>query len=147
VSVPVIAAGAIADGRGVAAAFMLGASAVQVGTAYMFCPEAKLTAPHRVALGKAKDSETAITNMFTGRPARGIMNRVMSELGPMSDLAPRFPLAGGALMPLRAKSEPTGSGDFMNLWAGQALGIKHELSAEALTRQLAISALEKLSGR
>ncbi|MFS2158890.1 NAD(P)H-dependent flavin oxidoreductase [Pseudomonas sp. Pseusp122] len=147
VSVPVIAAGAIADGRGVAAAFMLGAAAVQVGTAYMFCPEAKMTAPHRAALGKAKDSETAVTNMFTGRPARGIINRVMRELGPMSDLAPRFPLAGGALMPLRAKSEPTGSGDFMNMWAGQALGIKHELSAETLTRQMAISALEKLSGR
>lgn len=147
VSVPVIAAGAIADGRGVAAAFMLGASAVQVGTAYMFCPEAKLTAPHRAALRVAKDSETAVTNMFTGRAARGIMNRVMRELGPMSPLAPRFPLAGGALMPLRAKSEPTGNGDFMNMWAGQALGIKHELSAEALTRQLAISALERLAGR
>lgn len=147
VSVPVIAAGAIADGRGVAAAFMLGASAVQIGTAYMFCPEAKLTAPHRVALRQAKDSETAVTNIFTGRPARGIINRVMRELGPMSKLAPRFPLAGGALMPLRAKSEPTGSGDFMNMWAGQAVGIRHELSAAELTRQLAISALEKLSGR
>jgi nitronate monooxygenase len=146
VSVPVIAAGAIADGRGVAAAFMLGASAVQIGTAYMFCPEAKLSAPHHAALRVAKDSETAVTNLFTGRPARGIMNRVMRELGPMSDLAPRFPLAGGALMPLRAKSEPTGSGDFMNMWAGQAVGIKHELSAAELTRQLAISALEKLAG-
>lgn len=146
VKVPVIAAGGIADGRGVAAAFMLGASAVQVGTAYLFCPEAKVSAPYHQALRQAKDSQTAVTNLFTGRPARGIVNRVMRELGPMSELAPEFPLAGGALMPLRAKSEPAGSGDFMNMWAGQAVGIKRELPAAQLTRLLAEEALKRLAG-
>ncbi len=145
VSVPVIAAGGIADGRGVAAAFVLGASAAQVGTAYLFCPEARVSAPHREALGTATDSETAVTNLFTGRPARGIMNRIMREIGPMSLLAPAFPLAGGALMPLRAKAEPQGSGDFMNLWAGQAVGIKHSLGAAQLTRKLADDALSILN--
>lgn len=144
VKVPVIAAGGIADARGIAAAFMLGAAAVQIGTAYLFCPEAKVSKPHFQALRSAKDSHTAVTNIFTGRPARGIVNRVMAELGPMCDAAPAFPLAGGALMPLRAIAEPLGDGGFMNLWAGQAVGLKHELGAEALTRLLAAQALEKL---
>ncbi|MEG5266122.1 nitronate monooxygenase family protein [Pseudomonas sp. JDS28PS106] len=144
VKVPVIAAGGIADGRGIAAAFMLGASGVQMGTAYLFCPEAKVSQPHGRALREATDSQTAVTNLFTGRPARGIVNRIMREIGPISPLAPAFPLAGGALMPLRAASEPSGSGDFMNLWAGQAVGIKHELSAAQLTRLLAEQALQRL---
>ena len=142
VKVPVIAAGGIADGRGIAASFMLGAAAVQVGTAYLFCPEAKVNPAYHQALRQAKDSETALTNLFTGRPARGIVNRVMREIGPMSPLAPAFPLAGGALMPLRAKAD-TASGDFINMWAGQAVGIKHELPAEQLTRQLARQALAR----
>jgi nitronate monooxygenase len=146
VQVPVIAAGGIADGRGIAAAFVLGASAVQIGTAYLFCPEAKVTALHHKALRASTDSQTALTNIFTGRPARGIVNRIMREIGPISELAPAFPGAGGALIPLRAKAEPQGDDGFMNLWAGQAVGIKHELSAGDLTRQLAIEALEKLGG-
>jgi nitronate monooxygenase len=105
ISVPVIAAGGIADGRGIAAAFILGASAVQIGTAYLFCPEAKVTALHHKALRASSDSQTALTNIFTGRPARGIVNRIMRELGPISPAAPQFPTAGGALMPLRAKAE------------------------------------------
>jgi nitronate monooxygenase len=145
VKLPVIAAGGIGDARGIAAAFMLGASAVQMGTAYLFCPEAKVSKPHYQALRSADPSETALTNIFTGRAARGIVNRVMRELGPMSDLAPAFPLAGGALMPLRAIAEPRGDGGFMNLWAGQAVGLKHELGAQALTRQLAEQALNKLT--
>lgn len=147
VSVPVIAAGGIGDARGIVAAFALGASAVQLGTAYLFCPEAKVTAPHYQALRSAKDSQTALTNLFTGRPARGIVNRIMRELGPINDAAPAFPLAGGALIPLRAKSEPQGSGDFMNLWAGQAVGLKHELPAGVLTHLLAAQALEQLTRR
>lgn len=143
VNVPVIAAGGIADARGVAAAFMLGASAVQVGTAYLFTPQAKVSASHHKALRTAKESETAITNLFTGRPARGILNRVMRELGPMSAKAPAFPLAGGALMPLRAKGEA----DFSNLWAGQAFTLGVELSTEQLTRKLAEEGLAKLLGR
>ncbi|WP_262137127.1 NAD(P)H-dependent flavin oxidoreductase [Pseudomonas sp. Marseille-Q5117] len=141
VKVPVIAAGAISDARGVAAAFMLGASAVQVGTAYLFTPEAKVSASHHKALRTAKESETAITNIFTGRPARGILNRVMRELGPMSAQAPAFPLAGGALMPLRAKDDA----DFANLWAGQALTLGKDIGSAELTRQLAEGALAKLN--
>ncbi|KPX88563.1 2-nitropropane dioxygenase family oxidoreductase [Pseudomonas meliae] len=147
VRIPVIAAGGIADGRGVAAAFVLGASAVQVGTAYLFCPEASVSALHRQALHTATDSQTALTNLFTGRPARGIVNRIMREAGPVSSLAPAFPLAGGALMPLRAQAEKQGSSDFTNLWAGQAVGIKHQLGATELTRQLAENALKILSPR
>jgi nitronate monooxygenase len=143
VKVPVIAAGGIADARGVAAAFMLGASAVQVGTAYLFTPEAKVSASHYKALRTAKESETGVTNIFTGRPARGIFNRVMRELGPMSDKAPAFPLAGGALMPLRAKGEA----QFSNLWAGQAFTLGVELTTAELTLRLAEEGLAKLLGR
>jgi nitronate monooxygenase len=143
VKVPVIAAGGISDARGVTAAFMLGASAVQVGTAYLFTPEAKVSASHYKALRTAKESETAVTNLFTGRPARGILNRVMREIGPISDKAPKFPLAGGALMPLRAKDEA----DFSNLWAGQAFRLSAEMTTAELTRRLADEALAKLLRR
>ncbi|QLL16287.1 NAD(P)H-dependent flavin oxidoreductase [Pseudomonas chlororaphis] len=140
VQLPVIAAGGIGDARGIVAAFALGASAVQLGTAYLFTPEAKVSAAHHQALRTAKESETALTNLFTGRPARGIVNRVMREIGPISPLAPAFPLAGGALMPLRAKDEA----DFANLWAGQALRLGLELPTFELTRTLAEQTLAKL---
>lgn len=146
VRVPVIAAGGIGDARGIAAAFMLGASAVQLGTAYLFCPETKVSAVHRRALHDAHDDSTAVTNIFTGRPARGIVNRIMRELGPVSDLAPAFPLAGGALAPLRAKSEPGGSGEFINLWSGQSARLCRVLPAGELTRTLANEALARLKG-
>lgn len=133
VKVPVIATGGIGDARGIVAAFALGASAAQLGSAYLFTPEAKISASHHRALRTAKESQTAVTNLFTGRPARGIVNRVMREVGPMSPLAPAFPLAGGALMPLRAKGEA----DFSNLWAGQAFPLGRELPAAELTRRLA----------
>ena len=139
VSVPVIAAGGIADGRGIAAAFALGASAVQIGTAYLFCPQAKLASAHHRALREAGSSDTALTNLFTGRPARGIVNRVIRELGPINPQAPAFPFAGGVLLPLKAKAGAD-SGDFINLWAGQAFplspGRKVELSSYELTRAL-----------
>ncbi|MBA6115023.1 nitronate monooxygenase [Pseudomonas sp. NC26] len=141
VRLPVIAAGGIADHRGLVAALALGASAVQIGTAYLFCPEAKVSAAHRRALDSAAASDTALTNVFTGRPARGINNRIMRELGPMSDLAPRFPLAGGALMPLRAITDPKGNSDFSNLWSGQALRLGKAMPAEQLTREIAAKAL------
>lgn len=144
VSVPVIAAGGIGDARGIAAAFALGASAVQLGTAYLFCPEASVSAMHRAALNSAQESETALTNLFTGRPARGIKNRIMRELGPLSALAPAFPLAGGALMPVRAISEQQGNSDFSNLWAGQALRLGVSLPAAELTRKLAADTLALL---
>ncbi len=144
VKVPVIAAGGIADGRGIAAALALGASAVQIGTAYLFCPEAKVNAPHRAALKAAWDDDTVLTRVFTGRPARGIANRVIREVGAMSDLPPQFPLAGGALMPLRGKAEPAGSGDFTPLWSGQAMRLGREMPAAQLTRTLVHEAQERL---
>jgi nitronate monooxygenase len=138
VAVPVIAAGGIADARGVAAALALGAVAAQVGTAYLFTPEAKIPAVHRAALETATDDTTAITNVFTGRPARGIVNRVVREVGPMSPDAPAFPRAGSGLAPLRAKAESEGRGDFTNLWAGQAAHLAPRgLSSFALTQELA----------
>ncbi|QRG05592.1 nitronate monooxygenase [Xanthobacter dioxanivorans] len=145
VDVPVIAAGGIADGRGVAAALMLGAAAVQVGTAYLFCPEAKIPAVHRAALETAGDENTALTNLFTGRPARGVVNKVMREVGPLSADAPAFPLAGGALVPLRQKAEAAGRGDFTSLWSGQAAGLAPRLPAFELTQQLAADALARMT--
>jgi nitronate monooxygenase len=141
VKVPVIAAGGITDARGIVAAFVLGAAAVQVGTAYLFTPEARVAAPHRAALRGERADETALTNVFTGRPARGIVNRVMREVGPMATEAPAFPLAGGAMAPLRAATEKGGSGDFMSLWSGQAARLSREMPAGELTRLLASEAL------
>ena len=136
VKVPVIAAGGIADAKGVAAALALGAAGVQVGTAYLLCPEATTTAIHRAALKSEAARHTALTNLFTGRPARGIVNRIMKELGPISQAAPQFPLATSAIGPLRAATEARGSGDFSPLWSGQnASGCKAVPAAE-LTREL-----------
>jgi nitronate monooxygenase len=136
VKVPVIAAGGIADARGVAAALRLGAVGVQVGTAYLLCPEATTSAVHRAALRSEAARHTALTNLFSGRPARGIVNRVMRELGPIREEAPEFPLASPAIAPLRAKAESQGRGDFSPLWAGQnASGCREEGAAE-VTRAL-----------
>lgn len=144
VKVPVIAAGGLGDARGIVAALALGASAVQLGTAYLFCPEAKVSAPHRAALRTARDNTTVLTNVFTGRPARALVNRLVREVGPMSELAPEFPLASGAVLPLRQKAEAAGSGDFSPLWAGQAAALGRELPAGELTRRLAAETLELL---
>jgi shikimate kinase len=136
VKVPVIAAGGIADARGVAAAIALGAAGAQIGTAYLLCPEATTSAVHRAALKSDAARNTALTNVFTGRPARGIVNRAMRELGPLCPVAPEFPLAANAITPLRAKAESLGSGDFSPLWAGEnTLGCK-EVPAAQLTREL-----------
>lgn len=140
VKVPVIASGGISEIRGVKAAYALGASAVQVGTAFLYTPEAKISKVHLSRLKDKENFETALTNVFTGRPARGMVNRLMKELGPMSSLAPSFPLAGGPLAPLRAKTEGLGMGDFMPLWAGQAGPLCKEMPAGELTR--ALTALE-----
>ena len=134
VKVPVIAAGGIADARGIAAAFVLGASGVQLGTAYIFCPEAKISAAHRERLRTARDNETALTNVFTGRPARSIVNRLVRELGPMASNAPEFPLATDAVMPLRQAAQANNSGDFVPLWSGQAARLSVELPAGELTQ-------------
>jgi nitronate monooxygenase len=147
VKVPVIAAGGIADARGIVAALALGASAVQLGTAYLFCPEATISSVHRQALRNAADDQTALTNVFSGRPARGIVNRIIREVGPISDLAPPFPLASGAVAPLRAKSEASGSEDFAQMWSGQSAHLGWELPAGELTKSLAAEALATLRGQ
>ncbi|HTM80848.1 nitronate monooxygenase [Asticcacaulis sp.] len=146
VSVPVIAAGGISDGRGVAAALVLGASAVQVGTAYLLTDEATISEAHRAALLTTTDDGTQITNIFTGRPARGIINQAMRDLGPLSPLAPDFPLAGGALTPLKSSAALNGAAEFSNLWAGQAAALARRTDAASLTKALAAEALARLHG-
>jgi nitronate monooxygenase len=143
VKVPVIACGGIGDGRGIAAAFALGAAGAQIGTAYLFTPEALVTDLHRAALRGAKDDQTALTNVFSGRPARGLVNRIMREVGPMSKKAPAFPTAGGALAPLKAAAEAGGDAGFTSLWSGQAAALCREISAGDLTRRLAEDALRQ----
>ena len=138
VKVPVIACG------GIAAAFALGASGVQIGSAYLRCPESRVSAPVRAVLAGARDDSTVITNVMTGRPARGLVNRVMREIGPISKDAPAFPHAATALSPLKAAAEKQGKVDFTNLWAGQATGMSREMPAAELTRALAAAALARM---
>ena len=145
VPIPVIAAGAIADGRGVAAAFALGASAAQIGTAYLRCPEASISELYRAAL-REPETPTVITNVFTGRPARALRNRMVEEQGPIDTEAPDFPLATQAAMPLRARAEAKGSGDFTSLWSGQARALARDMGAEELTRTIAEDGLARLQG-
>ncbi|PKM33722.1 MAG: 2-nitropropane dioxygenase, partial [Gammaproteobacteria bacterium HGW-Gammaproteobacteria-12] len=135
-SVPVIAAGGISDARGVAAAMALGAAGVQVGSAYLLCPEATTSVLHRAALQSPAARHTALTNLFSGRPARGIVNRLMRELGPLSTQAPAFPLATAAIAPLRAAAEAQVSGDFSPLWAGQNVANCRVMPAAELTHEL-----------
>jgi nitronate monooxygenase len=137
VKVPVIAAGGIADAKGVKAALALGAAGVQVGTAYLFCPEATTNPLHRAALKSPAARTTAVTNVFTGRPARGIVGRLIRDIGPMNHLAPSFPLAATAIFALRSKAEPLGVDDFTSMWAGQNAAACREMTAAELTRSLA----------
>ena len=137
VGVPVIAAGGIADRQGVLAALALGAAGVQVGTSYLLCHEATTTGLHRAALGSPRTEHTALTNLITGRPARGMLNRLMKELGPLSDAPPEFPLATAALAPLKAAAEKLGRDDFSTLWSGQNASGCRDIPAADMTRQLA----------
>ncbi len=139
VDVPVIAAGGIADAPAVAAALALGASAVQAGTAYLLCDESRISPVHRNALQSAAREHTALTNLFTGRPARGIVNHIMRELGPLHPDAPAFPLATNTMALLRAAAEADGSGDFSPLWSGQNNSGCRPISAAQLTRELALT--------
>ncbi|RZM02264.1 MAG: nitronate monooxygenase [Variovorax sp.] len=136
IDLPVIAAGGIADARAVAAALALGAAGVQVGTAYLLCPEATTTGLHRTALSGPRAAHTVLTNLISGRPARGIRNRLLDELGPLGAIAPAFPLAGAALAPLKAAAERLGRDDFSTLWAGQNASGCREVPAAILTRDL-----------
>ena len=131
VSVPVLAAGGIGDGRGIEAAFALGAAGVQIGTAFLLCAEAATPPLHREALRNARVNQTVVTNVFSGRPARVLVNRLVAEIGPWSDALPDFPLAMGELPPLRAAAEK-GSSDFMPLWSGQAAALAREMPAKML---------------
>lgn len=136
VRVPVIAAGGVADARGVKAALALGAMAVQVGTAFLLCPESTISPLHRAALASDAARVTALTNVFTGRPARSIVNRLVREVGPISADAPPFPLAGADLMPLRQQAEANGRADFSPLWAGQHAAGARAVPAADVTRAL-----------
>jgi nitronate monooxygenase len=107
---------------------------VQIGTAYLCSPQALTSPVHRAALRSEAARHTALTNLFSGRPARGIVNRVMHELGPMSDAAPGFPLATAAIAPLRAAAEAQGSGDFSPLWSGQNASQMQDVSAVLITQ-------------
>jgi len=148
VKVPVVAAGGISDARGIVAAMALGASAVQLGTAYLYGFDAKISKAYQAALANVQDDSTALTNVFSGRPARGIVNRLMREVGPMSDETPAFPFAAEAVRPLREKAETAGSGDFSSMWAGQAAALAKGRTQVAglVTKRLAEEALE-LMGR
>jgi nitronate monooxygenase len=147
VSIPVIAAGGIADARGIVAAFALGACGVQLGTAYLFCPEANISPLYRHALEQATANDSAITNLFSGRPARGILNRYLREAGPMSECALAFPYAATLLGPLRAASEKVGSLDYVQMWSGQAAALVKAMPADQFTRKLATDALCRLLPR
>jgi nitronate monooxygenase len=146
VRIPVIASGGVGDARGLVAALMLGAAGVQIGTAFLFCPEAKILPPHRAALRAARDDSTVLTNVLSGRPARGLINRVIRELGPISDVAPAFPLASGALAPLHAKAQEQGSGDFSPMLSGQAAALGRELPARALVEVFVSEAQDLMRG-
>ncbi len=136
VRLPVIAAGGIADSSGVRAAMNLGATAVQIGSSYLLCPEANTSAVHRAALASPAAYETVLTRLFSGRPARSIVNRLIRELGPMHEQAPAFPYASIALAPLRAQAEALGRHDFSPLWAGQNVSGCQAIPAASLTRSL-----------
>jgi len=143
VSVPVIAAGGIGDARGITAAFALGAARVQMGTAYLLCPEAATSAAYRQALRASGPDSTVVTNVFTGRPARGLVNRFVREMGPLADAMPAFPLPLAALAPIRAKAKERNDSDFTPFWAGQATVPLRDLSGRDLTESLASESLAR----
>lgn len=145
VTVPVIAAGGIGDARGIVAALALGASGVQIGTAYLHTPEATIATAHRALLAGDAAEVTRLTNLITGRPARGLPNRLVEDLGPIHPDAPPFPHAATALADLRKAAEAQGRTDFSTMWSGQAAHLGTTIPAEALTRQLAADALALLA--
>jgi nitronate monooxygenase len=146
VDLPVIAAGGIIDGAGIAAAFRHGASAVQIGTAYLAAPESLISAPFRALLGTPEAADGAFTNLFSGREARGMRNRLMRELGPIRAEVPAFPYGSNALAPLRAKAEADGRGDYSPLLAGSGAALVRAMPAQELTETLAREAAALLGG-
>jgi nitronate monooxygenase len=145
VDLPVIATGGIADGRTIAACLALGAAGVQIGTAYLFTPEAGVSDGHRAVLAGGRAADSQVTNVMTGRPARGLANRLMREVGPIAEDAPEFPLASPAAAPLRKAAEAKGSFDFTPLWAGQSVAMGRSMPAADLTRRLAEEAQDAIA--
>lgn len=143
--VPVIAAGGIVDARDIARALRNGAEAVQIGTAYLATPESQIADSHRALLGSPASAEAGFTTLFSGREARGIVNRLMRELGATRREVPPFPHASAALAPLRAHAEAQGRPDYSPLWAGAGAPLVRPEPAEALTRRLAIETAALLS--
>ena len=135
VDLPVIAAGGIMDGRGVAAALALGASAVQMGTAFLLADEAVTPAPWRGAVGAPGDDATRLTRAFTGRHARGIENRFMREMQAVQDAVPAYPVQNRLTQPLRAAATAAGDPEMLSLWAGQGVGLARPGSAGEMVRR------------
>lgn len=136
VKIPIIAAGGIATSQSIKAAMVLGASGVQIGTSYLLCHEAKTSPLHRQALQAKHKNHTVITNIFTGKPARGIVTRVIREIGPISLDAPNFPYAAPLMQTLRKAAESKGDNYFTPMWAGQNMMGCSEISAAELTQEL-----------
>jgi nitronate monooxygenase len=137
VNLPIIAAGGIGNNRDVKAALLLGADGVQIGTAYLLCTEAKTSQLHRLAIKSDRSQHTALTTIFSGKPARGIVNRAMKELGNVNPLVPAFPYASIEMTQLRSHAEKRNSDDFSPLWSGENTSGCKEISASELTTQLA----------
>jgi len=142
VDVPVIAAGGIADGRGIAAAFMLGASAVQIGTAFLTSPEAATSDLHRAELLSERARRTTVTHSVSGRPARGMRNRLLDETETIQDEAAPFPMQASLTGPLRGAGNP----EFMALWAGQAAPLNRAMPAADLVQVLVDETAHALAG-
>ncbi len=136
-SVPVIAAGGIANGKGIAAALMLGAQGVQIGTAFLSCPEASVHPLWKDAISNASTRDTRITSAFTGRPARGIVNRLVIDMENKNDIIPDFPTVGSVIKPLANIAATNGKDDFLSLWAGQSAPMNRNISASELIELLA----------
>ncbi|MBV8506633.1 MAG: nitronate monooxygenase [Alphaproteobacteria bacterium] len=144
VRLPVIAAGGIADGRGLAAAFALGASGVQLGTAFLGCPEATVSPLHRARLRSAADDGTELTRAFTGRPARALRNRYVTEMANSEPL--EFPLQGSLVRPLWELPSEEARASFMPFWAGQGAPLIREIPASQLIDKLVVEA-QSIFGR
>lgn len=142
VRVPVLAAGGIADGRGIAAAFALGASGVQIGTAFLGCPEAVVPALHREALHRAADEDTRLTRVFSGRPARALRNRLTDELGEAEAL--EFPAQASLTAALARAGSDEARRAFQPFWAGQAAPLVRDLPASRLVEALVEEARSRL---
>ena len=139
VQVPVIASGGIMDGRGIVATFALGAAAVQMGTAFLTCHESGIPEAYKEAILHAHEDQTRLTRAFSGRPARGIVNRFMSEVEPAgsADAILPFPLQNSLTRPLRVAAAKQGRPEFLSLWAGQGTRLARRQSAAELIARLA----------